>query len=380
MINIAKQIYVGCNLLKTRQYELIEAEITPTGNSSNEKKKLQEFQKNYTDIKQHDNVPLPGFTLYKNNKHHYGSTDSTWLIIDPRGFLVRITNDNLEDILHVTGITEGLIQEKCVWARENNQTRMTLVPISSATYTEAVDNTELIESRVKVKDVQIGDTVLLQNKMTGIYMGIMSLYSSIDFYGKLYTPVTLLRRQVIKIADNKYYYQSDLKILKILNKSVDSISKEDSVKSINDEITRGVAYLTSSSSSSGTYFSSRDEIKHVSTHAVVDVGISLEEIMENEARILIDSAVKLGNSGMVVLEDARAQKYIIKFPYIRGTKVVLYDRLSVYKIKDFNGNNNIELINDQSFLYSSDNLSIRSFDNFVKFYKIVKHVKNDFYI
>src|SRR5690606_39188374 len=108
MINIAKQIYAGWGT--GTKYDLPEAEVIPHGTSSNEKKKLEKFTKSHAVIKEHDNVPLPGFTLYKVDRKNWGSQDQTWLIIDPRGFLVRISNDNLEDILYVTGITEGLIQ------------------------------------------------------------------------------------------------------------------------------------------------------------------------------------------------------------------------------------------------------------------------------
>ena len=75
----------------------------------------------YIDNHYFDNIPLPGFTLSENNRKNWGSKDETWLIVDPRGFFARISNDNLNDILHVTGITEGLIQEKCVWAREDSK-------------------------------------------------------------------------------------------------------------------------------------------------------------------------------------------------------------------------------------------------------------------
>lgn len=129
MLNISRQIYSGWNTASAN--ELPEAEIIPFGKSSNEKKRLETFTKRYPVLNEYENIPLPGFTLYKSNRKNYGSADPTWLIIDPRGFMVRITNDNLEDILHVTGITEGLIQQKCVWAREDSQTKMILVPISS---------------------------------------------------------------------------------------------------------------------------------------------------------------------------------------------------------------------------------------------------------
>src|ERR1035437_1127776 len=175
MLNIAKTLYAGWDPSSATKYELPEAEIIPLGESKNEMKKLDTITKRYPTLYEHDNIPLPGFTLYKSDRKNWGSIDQTWLVIDPRGFLVRISSKNLDNILHVTGITEGLIQQKCVWARENTETKMALVPVTSGAYYDAALNTKLIEDKVDMKDVQIGDTVLLQNKLTGIYRGVASL-------------------------------------------------------------------------------------------------------------------------------------------------------------------------------------------------------------
>ena len=126
MLNIARQIQAGWD--QGSSTELPEAEIVPIGNTTNEKRKLQGLTNRKNILKEYENIPLPGFTLLKTERKSWGSLDQTWLVIDPRGFLSRITPNNLEKILHVTGITEGLIQEKCVWAREDSQTKMVQTP------------------------------------------------------------------------------------------------------------------------------------------------------------------------------------------------------------------------------------------------------------
>ena len=221
MLNISKQIYAGWDLSYSGNI-LPEAEVIPLGESVNEKRKINKITSKYSSIKEFDNIPLPGFTLSENNRKNWGSKDETWLIVDPRGFFVRISNDNLNDILHVTGITEGLIQEKCVWAREDSKTDMMLVPISSELYLKASKNTELLEDKISIKDVQIGDKVLLQSGLTGTYMGVLSLYGTLtySYSNKDYSrkPQTYLRRQVCHVGNDRYYYHTDIKILKVLEK------------------------------------------------------------------------------------------------------------------------------------------------------------------
>ena len=183
MINISKFIYAGLDTVN-QKYELSEAIIIPDGESSNEIQKLKKLKKECSTISKYENIPLPGFTLYKRDKKTWTTSESTWLIIDPRGFFIRVNSENLELIMHCTGITEGLVQEKCVWARDNESTKMILVPISSEMYEEANQNTNLIETKVDIKDIQIGDTVFLQNKMTGMYCGKLSFYGSLELSRK----------------------------------------------------------------------------------------------------------------------------------------------------------------------------------------------------
>jgi hypothetical protein len=388
MLNIAKQIYSGWNTTGA-VHDLPEAEVIPFGTSSNEKKRLESITKRYAILKEHDNIPLPGFTLYKNGRKNYSSADSTWLIIDPRGYLVRITNKNLEDILHVTGITEGLIQQKCVWAREDSQTKMILVPTSSPLYIEASDNTELMDSRVSIKDVQIGDEVLLQNKVTGTYMGVLSLYGPIDPYDVNKKPQVFLRRQIVKVSEGKYHYQTDLKILKVTGKTKNPITREESVALINADLLKGNAYFSNAPlmTSSG-YYSTRGMIKHVSVHAVPKLTMTFEEITRDEATSLFYNAALMSDKGMLVVEQANNQKYLIDYPYY-STKVTPANihAFAANKIHNLDAAADcikyVETDSNFNNYYRSTKTKtneVHDLDNFVKFYKIVKHVKKESYV
>lgn len=384
MLNIAKQIYFGWNN-KTSGYPLPEAEIVPGGTTSNEKKRLANITSRYTDINEHENVPLPGFTLFKTNRQRYGSADQTWLIIDPRGFLARITNENLEEILYVTGITEGLIQEKCVWAREDSQTKLKLVPVSSDSYLEAVKNTELLDSKVNLKDVQIGDIVLLQNGLTGTFMGTQNLYGVL-FDNKVRTVQTYPRRQVLKVEPSKYFYQGDLKILKVIDSTDEPMTKEEAAEALNADIESGSSVFTSYPDVNAGYYTSRYMVRLASAVTVKEPTLELVEIDAAAAKELFDAANMIADPGQIMLEDNRGKKFMIDFPYsISSTSKIASDDFCVTEVA-FDPTKPVELVDvpdprsQSSYYFNFSHKARFSLDNFVKFYKIVKHVKNKSYV
>lgn len=383
MLNITKKIYAAWSNTQ-KKYELPEAEIIPSGTSGNEKRKLSNARSRATDVVEYDNVPLPGFTLCKTDRKNWGSIDQTWLVIDPRGFLVRITSENLEKILHVTGITEGLIQEKCIWARENSATSVTLVPVTSEIYAEAVKNTELLESKISIKEVQIGDTVLLQNKLQGTYLGCLSLYGPVGDYSKdnKYKPFTYVRRQIIEVLPGKFHYQSDIKILSVTKKTQSPMTKEQAVEYINKKISSG-AYFTNSTNMSGHYYSTYGMITYASAHAVPKPILKYEEISRAEAEILFDRAEAIPDFGMLVLEKPTGTKYLVDFPFSgskQRAKKDSFDVCELLKGKPLSSEM-LELNNKrQSYWNRSGPAFTEKFDNFTKFYKIVKCVKNETYI
>jgi len=387
MLNISKNIYFGWDA-SGGKYELPEAAVIPLGDSANEKRKIDGAARKYSRLQDHENIPLPGFTLHKTDKKNYGSVDQTWLVIDPRGFMVRITSYNLEQILHVTGITEGLIQEKCIWARENTETKMTLIPVSSKSYVEAVRNTELIEGKVSLKDVSIGDTVLLQNKLQGTYMGVISLYGSLlESFSNTLTPQIFLRRQVIEVSPGRYHYQSDVKILKILKKSDAPWTREESVKKITEQIQKGNSFFSSNSDMTGRYYGVHGKIMHVSLTAAPKVNIMFEEVSKSDAETLFYESMTgtTGDIGMLLLEDAGNERYLVDHPYIWSSPGTFTSPHSfeICRLKpfDINGVTKLSLYERRnSQMFNSTKKILLSLDNFVKFYKIVKYVKNETYV
>lgn len=382
MFNIAKNIYVGMDISNADK-ELPEAEIVPFGDTTNVKKRIDRLVKKYPNIAEMENIPLPGFTLYNVSKKRWSSSDVGWLIIDPRGFLVRITSTNLASILKATGITEGLIQDKCVWARDNDQTEMTLVPISSSLYQEAVAGTELIDSKVSMSDVKIGDTVLLQNKIQGRYLGCLSLYCSLQYSQNTGKKVQkMLRKQIIEVTPGKFHYQTDAKILKVITPAATVMTREDSVAYINNLISKGNTFFTSSTNMNAGYYGNYGLVKYVSTYAATKVNISLVPIARAEADLYLSSGKKNQDNGYIVVEDSKNKRYTISYPYGNTVRSFLNDEFIVQEIESIS----TESINYSSheqtnyFYYLDSSAPKKKLDSFKKFYKIVKHVKNDTYI
>ena len=382
MLNLSKQIYVGCNPGNTDKLD--EVSVVPAGEAVNEKKKLKTLVDKNTSIREFENVPLPGFTLHDADRKNWSSTDITCLVIDPRGFLVRISITNLFDILKVTGITEGLIQEKCVWARENSNTSMTLVPVSSILYKEAVNNTELLDAKVALADVNIGDEVLLQNKLRGIYMGVLSLYGPLEFKRSSidYRPQVAARRQIIKVETGKYHYQADTKILKILNKADKTMTREESAEFINNEIATGKTFFTNDTNMSRTYYSTYGLIEHVSHHTVPIPKLVKEEITKTEAISIFNSCILNSDTGKLLLELPNSKMYKVIYPWratfasVTTTSFPIAEVLSI----DDKQLTLTELGRKMDSYYGATNDIRYSIDNFAKFYKIVKYVKTESYV
>lgn len=61
-----------------------------------------------------DNVPQTGFKLMK-SVTRYSTSNKLWRVLDPRGFMLEISTQNLEDILLEGKIEKGLIDGSFVW-------------------------------------------------------------------------------------------------------------------------------------------------------------------------------------------------------------------------------------------------------------------------
>lgn len=382
MLNISKQIMTVWDH-GAGPHALPEVEIIPMGNAANEKKKLDKAVSTFNSSHEYDNIPMPGFTVFDSSRKNWGSPDRTWLIIDPRGFLARVTSDNLELIFKVTGITEGLIQEKCVWAREDSQTKMVLVPVSSPSYLEAVKNTELLEHKVTLKDVKIGDTVLLQNGMQGKYLGTMTLYgpgsSSTWVSYDDFVMTSVPRKQIVEVGPGQFFYGTNARILKVVSPAAEPMTKQSGVQYVRDAIAAGKA-LFSMNKTFTPVQKGYGIVDFVSTHAVTPL-LTLQEISRDDACARFHYAHHRYDYTQLVLEDKDGRKFLLDFGHNSLSQTGADPKFNTLAVKTVFTEpvTKIDLFESRPW-HDASRPGTETLDNFVKFYKILKHVKDETYI
>lgn len=381
MLNFSKKIYVGWS---SKFLDLPDVEITPVGTAVNEKNKVKKLTNKYQETMEYENEELPGFTLLRSESKSWSTKEVEWLVIDPRGFVCRISTQNLNNILSITGITEGLIQEKCVWARYDNETKLSLIPVNSPGYAEAVQNTILIDNKVSKSEINYGDKVLLQNGMTGRYMGTESLYGGIDYSysSKEYSCKVnaWCRRQIIETEKGHFYYATDLKILKVTEETKNPMTREECVKYMNDQLKNG-AYFASRHDDDGKQFWSKPTtVRLISSAAISKPLLSFVEITKDEAEELYRFSCKDGDKFRLVVED-NVGKYVIDIPYTSGNKGTYRDTFIPEPIKGIDTTGTLlTMSRGRSAFNNYGSRTAKKLDNFAKFYKIVKHVKTDSYV
>ena len=118
-----------------------------------------------------DNVPMSGFKLTSSIRTtDYGGYDH-WRVEDPRGFELEISGGNLAQPISVGMVDRGEFMDECVWARHGSNN----VLLSTATeeYKAAIENTRVAALKSNWKDVKLGNHVVLQNNLRGVWLGRM---------------------------------------------------------------------------------------------------------------------------------------------------------------------------------------------------------------
>jgi len=122
-----------------------------------------------------NNVPTEGFEISRSVRRcgWGGGGNVVWRLADPRGFELEISSDNFARIIDCATIEKGVILGKCVWGRDG--AKNILLPEASDVYQDAVKRTAQVNTKISLKDVQIGDTVELLSKdgtdSDGVYLG-----------------------------------------------------------------------------------------------------------------------------------------------------------------------------------------------------------------
>lgn len=172
------------------------------------------------------NEPIMGFEIAKNVRRYgwSGSGNVVWRIADPRGYELEISSENFARIIDCTTLVNGVIQDKCVWGREGSKN--VLLPVSSAPYQEANSHTTLVNNKISLRDVNVGDHVTLIDKgnasgsRDGIYMGKMFVVCSEDISINAHTHECATQNLTAKIVDKYVFRDPGSKLLYAVNKPV----------------------------------------------------------------------------------------------------------------------------------------------------------------
>ena len=180
-VKIPKKHYLG--MIKRSNDELPLGFITPWGEDAAARKRMATvdswasqgdwYNSTVTKVEPQiiDNIPLSGFKFTSSIRNSgYGGHDK-WRIEDPRGFELEITSGNLATLMSVGMIDHGEITDQCVWGRQGANN--ILLSVATEDYKSAVENTVVFNTSASWSNVKLGDTVTLQNNVTGIWMGRM---------------------------------------------------------------------------------------------------------------------------------------------------------------------------------------------------------------
>ena len=102
------------------------------------------------------NVPIKGIYI-GDSVERWSTNNKLFRVTDPRGFVVEVPTGNIATLLHHTNVKNGVIEEECLWAREDGA--HVLLPINSAPYHAAISKINQVQQALKLSDLVPGDRV-----------------------------------------------------------------------------------------------------------------------------------------------------------------------------------------------------------------------------
>lgn len=231
MIRIPEEIFVGTRIPNTsgtqKTNQIPAGGMCPYEKTRHQKmESINRYYKNSTTV--YANQPLPGFTIIKSSTWR-GNT-SLWTVCDPRGFTIEISSNNITSILSCGSISEGLIQDKCVWGYDSGEN--VLIPESSSLYKSARENTKLLESKIKLSEVPIGSWVKLKSKVECVYLGS---FNFIELCGQYFYQTKNHSYELLSTAKKKLLFAKIDNINNTLTYFIESTNKIATVGNVLDE-------------------------------------------------------------------------------------------------------------------------------------------------
>lgn len=225
-----------------------------------------------------DNDSRSGFKLSREVRRSsgWGGGNVLWRIEDPRGFELEISSANMASILDCVTMVNGEIQTPCRWGwNKVGGSRVVLLPEDSEPYKEALKDTEIHNSSVKWKDVNIGDEVKLKNGTVGTYLGHHHYVSTVwcDFSDRehhnqtsKYWQKSSRRTHFFKISETNEVYIIGSPKVAIISTPIDiPMTPAQGAKVINQSLQKYAA-IRSASYSNDIIFVSPNVIKEEEFH------------------------------------------------------------------------------------------------------------------
>jgi hypothetical protein len=130
----------------------------------------------------HDNVPLDGFTITDDIKRVYwGGGNVVFRVMDPRGFELEISSQNLMMLISHTDLLKGVIQGKCLWGRDGATN--ILLHETSEEYASAIKAAETVKrpSKIAASMLRVGGVYRNSQGQVLKYLGKFDVFSRVSF-------------------------------------------------------------------------------------------------------------------------------------------------------------------------------------------------------
>jgi hypothetical protein len=287
LVKIPTKHYVGLNFRQEGKLPL--AFMTPHGTDAASAKRMasvdrwcSQYRNKNKGLKPMvmDNVPMTGFAITKDIRTtNYGGLDH-WRIEDPRGFELEISSGNLAQLISVGTIENGVILDSCVWARSGGNN--ILLSTSTQEYKDAVVTTQIANSKASWRDVKLGNRIVLQNTVSGIYLG---KFHTVNWDSSLYNKTdqnSLSAWNVSDKADTVIWDDVNNKLVLTRSPKLSAITDSDCITAVEAE-QQANTLMESHNSEYDYKYCTGLVMEHNKSHNISDVKYELVELANTQA-------------------------------------------------------------------------------------------------
>jgi hypothetical protein len=175
-MNILDEYYIGYK--KQGKDRPVLGFIGP--NTSKQQQTIDKWSKEYIDAKDVipseilQNVPQSGFKIV-DVVSRCSTSNKFYRILDPRGFELEISADNLLELMFSSTIENGVIKSECVWGKQNSAA---LVPVNSEHYKDylTLKNGPIVLTPGQIyKDKKTQEIIRYEGEFYKVNIGILNI-------------------------------------------------------------------------------------------------------------------------------------------------------------------------------------------------------------